>query len=254
MKDGNLVKSVIKAVKILEELIHNGSPLSISKISKRVEINISTVHRLINTLVKLGYVEQNEKGLYQLGLHSYEIADLINREFDLKRMVRPYLKEIVSRCNETSNLVVLEDNQVLYLDQIESNKIVRMFAGIGSRGPAYCTGSGKALLAHLDEEDLEEYIENTEFKVFTGSTITDPERLKEELLEIREQGYALDLEEMERGVCCVAAPILGKDDRLLGAISVSGPSTRISMDYLKKVLIPLVKGKAVEINLELQGI
>ncbi|MDI3548310.1 MAG: IclR family transcriptional regulator, acetate operon repressor [Halanaerobiales bacterium] len=252
MKERNIVQSVVKAMKIFEELAYNGAPLSLSRLSQRVDMNISTVHRLINTLVKLGYVMQNTEGYYCLGMHAYETADIINHNFDLRELVRPYLEEIQASCNETTNLVVLEDNQVVYLDQVESTKMVRMFASVGSKGPAYSTGSGKVLLSYLSKKDLEEYINKTNFIKYTENTIVDPEKLKEELAEIRKRGYALDFEEMEKGVCCVAVPVIGKGGRLLGAISVSGPATRMTKEYMDQVLIPLVKGKAAEIRLKLE--
>ncbi|ACL70381.1 IclR family transcriptional regulator [Halothermothrix orenii] len=249
MNRGTVVRSVVKAVKIYEELVKAGSPLPLSTLSKRVGINISTVHRLVNTLVDMGYVEQDEDGNYGLGLHSFEMANIITRKFDIKKLVRPYLKEIVESCNETCNLVVMENYEVVYLDQVESTNMVRMFASVGSRGPAYCTGSGKALLAYLDEDEIDYYLKVTDFKRYTDNTITEPDELKKELANIREQGYALDLEEMELGVRCVAAPFFGGDgDKLLGAISVSGPCTRITMDYLEDVLIPLVTEKAGQLT------
>ena len=253
MKGNNTVKSVVKAMKVFEKLVEKGSPMSLSSISKKVDLNISTVHRLINTLLELGYVKQDDKGHYGLGLHSYKLADISSEEFDLKQLVHPYLEQIVDSCNETCNLVIMEDFQVVYIDQVESTNMVRMFASEGSRGAAYCTGSGKVLLAHLKEKKLQEYIETTDFEKFTDNTITDPAQLKLELKKIKNQGYALDLEEKERGVRCVAAPFFGEDDKLMGAISVSGPCSRIARDYLEEALIPLIKEKANEITHELQG-
>ncbi len=248
MGSSNHVKSVIKSFTIFEELVANGSPMTLSSISNKLDINISTVHRLINTLVKLGYVEQNEKGLYKIGINAYNIADIIIEDFNLKKVVHPYLKEIVDICNETCNLVALENNQVVYLDQIESTNMVRMFAKEGSRGEAYCTGSGKALLANLEENQILEYIKTIKLENFTKNTITKPENLIKELKTIKKQGYALDLEEKEIGVRCVAAPLFDGNHRLMGAISVSGPCTRITEDYLKSSLIPLVRDKAKQIT------
>ncbi|MFW5985073.1 MAG: IclR family transcriptional regulator [Halanaerobiaceae bacterium] len=252
MSENNHVKSVIKAMRIYEQLVGRGEPISLSSLSKRVKLNISTVHRLLNTLLSMGYVEQNDKGHYRLGFRSYKMADIINDSFDLKRLVHPYLKKIAEQCNETTNLVILEDYQVVYIDQVQSTNMVRMFAGMGSRGAAYCTGAGKVLLAQLGEEELNNYIEETEFKAFTENTITCAERLKEELARIKQQGFALDREEKEKGVRCAAAPIFGKKGKTRGAISVSGPSTRISEDYLKETLVPLVCEQAGKITDRLQ--
>ncbi len=253
MKDSNMVKSVVKAMKIYEVLIEDGSPVSLSSLSRKLRLNISTVHRLINTFVKLGYIEQNEEGQYRLAFHSYRLADKISQNFNLKGIVRPYMEKIVYICNETTNLVVLEDYQLVYIDQVESTNMVRMFAGIGNKGAAYCTGSGKVLLAYLNNDKLDEYINVTDFISYTDNTIVDPDILKKEIREIREQGYALDWEEKERGVRCVAAPIFGNEDKLLGAISVSGPCSRITERYLKDTLVPLVKNKAREVTIKIKN-
>lgn len=252
MDKANIVKSVVKAMRIFEEMVNHGKAISLSNLSKKLELNISTVHRLLNTLLELGYVEQNEEGLYRLGLRSYKLADIISEEFDLRKLVRPYLEDIASACNETTNLVVLEDYQVVYIDQVESTNMVRMFASVGSRGDAHCTGSGKALLANLEEKEREDYIRSADFTAYTDNTITDPDQFRKELSRIRKQGYALDLEEKELGVRCVAAPIFSENYKLLGAISVSGPCTRITRDYLDNTLIDLVKNKAEEITSILQ--
>ncbi len=248
MTGNNTVKSVVKAMKIFEVLVDKGNYISLSNLSKKVNINISTVHRLLNTLLQLGYVEQNEKGYYGLGIKSYKLADIISDNFDLKKIIRPYLKEIVAKCNETSNLVILEDNKAVYIDQVESTNMVRMFASVNSKGEAYCTGSGKALLAYQDSQEIERYIKTTEFKAFTKNTITDPEKFKKELQKIKKKGYALDLEEKERGVRCVAAPIFDRKNEIIAAIGVSGPCTRLTMDYLENNLIPLITETAEKIN------
>lgn len=248
MKDSNLVKSVIKAMTIYETLIANKSPLSLSKLSNKLNINISTVHRLINTLLELGYVDKNEEGLYMLGHKSYKIAETISQSFSLKNIAHPFLQEIASKCNETTNLVVLENQQVMYIDQVESTNMVRMFASPGSIGPAYCTGSGKALLAYVSDQELESYFKNNKMVPYTDYTITEPEKLKKELKKIREQKYSLDLEELEKGVRCVAVPVLDRNNSALAAISVSGPKSRVTMDYLNNTLLPLVREKASELE------
>lgn len=252
MKDSNMVKSVVKAMKIYETVIEAGTSVTLSSLSKKLRLNISTVHRLLNTLVKLGYIEQDEEGQYRLAFHSYRLAENISQNFNLKGLVHPYLEEVVSVCNETANLVVLEDYEVVYIDQVESTNMVRMFAGTGNRGAAYCTGSGKVLLAYLSDDKLEEYFNITDFSSYTDNTITDSSVLKAELKEIREQGYALDREEKERGVRCVASPIFGRKDRLLGAISVSGPCSRITEEYLKSTLIPLVRDTARDVTAKIK--
>ncbi|WP_408955394.1 IclR family transcriptional regulator [Natroniella sp. ANB-PHB2] len=248
------VQSVDRALDILEILVEVQRPITLSELSKRADLNISTAHRLLNTLVMRGFAAQEESGKYKLGLHLFEIAGTLENSMDLKTVVKPYLEEIVEECNETVNLVILDQGEVLYVDQVESTNMIRMFANVGSRGPAHSLGAGKVLLAHLDEEQLDQILDQIELKEFTTNTITDPAKLKEELAKIRELDYAVDFEEMEEGVRCVAAPIRDGNGEVVAAISVSGPNIRITEQVLYEELVPLITNKAEEISSKLANL
>ncbi|PRX35800.1 IclR family transcriptional regulator [Orenia metallireducens] len=243
-----LVQSVDRALRILELLIEENQSMNLSEISEEVDLNISTVHRLLNTLIYRGFVAKEETGRYKLGVRIFEIVSLLEDSLDLKAIVRPYLNEIVDECNETANLVILDRGEVVYIDQVESTNLVRMFANIGSKGPAHSLGAGKVLLAHLDERELDKMLKGMELTQFTSETLTEVEELKENLKQIKVQGYAIDFEEMEEGVRCVAAPIKNGDGEVIAAISVSGPNIRITDKFLYNKLIPLVTSKAIEIS------
>lgn len=248
-----IVQSVDRALKLLDILIDKKEAISLSEISEIADLNISTTHRLLNTLVQRGFVTQTEESSkYKLGYRLFEIAGILEDQINLKRIVRPYLEEIVDECNETANLVVLDGAEVVYIDQVESTNMMRMFAQVGSKGPAHSLGSGKALLAYLSEAELDRLLNELELKEFTENTITDSEQLKEHLKEIREQGYAVDDEEMEEGVCCAAAPIRNRDGKVIAAISVSGPNIRIDDQFLYQELVPLVKEQAEKISRKLK--
>ncbi|MCK8816713.1 IclR family transcriptional regulator [Natroniella sulfidigena] len=249
-----IVQSVDRALDILEILVEVQRPITLSEISKKAELNISTAHRLLNTLVMRGFAAQEESGKYKLGLHLFEIAGTLENSMDLKTVVKPYLEEIVEECNETVNLVILDQGEVLYVDQVESTNMIRMFANVGSRGPAHSLGAGKVLLAYLGEEQLEQVLDQIELTEFTANTITDPTELKEELIKIRKQGYAIDFEEMEEGVRCVAAPIRDSNEKVVAAISVSGPNIRITEEVLYEEMVPLVTAKAEEISNKLANL
>ncbi|WP_027339883.1 IclR family transcriptional regulator [Halonatronum saccharophilum] len=250
-----VVQSVDRALNILEILVEAKDPIALSEISEMAALNISTVHRLLNTLIYRGFAAQDEEsGKYKLGLRIFEIVNTLGDSISLKSVARPFLKEIVEECNETANLVVLDKGQVLYIDQVESTNMVRMFANIGSKGPAHSLGAGKVLLSSLTEEELDEVLEGIELTQFTPSTITSIEELKKNLKQIRKQGYAIDFEEMEEGVRCVAAPIKNDQGDIIAAISVSGPNIRITDRYLFNKLIPLVTSKAEEISKEVGGL
>ena len=141
----------------------------------------------------------------------------------------------------------------IYIDQVETESIIKMRARLGSRGPAYCTGSGKVLLASLPDEELDRLLDGRILKRYTTRTITDPARLRQELERIRRDGFALDFGEMEPAVRCAAAPIRDYDDQVFCAVSISGPSTRIEGERLRSILVPAVLRAAQEITKELGG-
>ncbi len=246
------VQSVDRTLAILETLASYREPISLTMLSVKLGLNISTVHRLLNTLIIAGFVEQEpNQGHYRLGLKTFEIGNAALYNLDIRSIAKPYLKELVDRCSETANLSVLNHGDVVYIDQVESPNIVKMFAQPGTRGPAYCTACGKVLLAALIPGEVNQIIKETKFFKYTDSTITDPELLKEEIDKVRQQSYAIDFGELEEGVQCVAAPIRNHEGKTIAAISVSGPETRISQVFSQAELIKLIIEAANRISLQL---
>jgi len=237
------VQSVERTLNILEVLSDEGAPMSISELAEKVGLKVSTVHRLLNTLVQRGFVKQDEDThKYRLSFKLLRMGRTVLDSYDLRTIAKPFMKELLERCNETTNLSILDGGDVVYIDQLESTNLIlaRMFARVGSRGPAHCTATGKAMLADLPGEGLDRILKNMSFEKFTDKTITDLELLKKELDKVRESGYALDLGEREEEVRCVAAPVKNHEGKVVGAIGVSGPKTRITDDYLENELIPAV--------------
>ena len=252
MNNKNVVKSVIKALNLFEELLKQSEPISISSLSNQTGMNISTVYRLLNTMMNKGYVKQNENDLYCLGHYAYEIADMVHNSFDFKKYIHPFLDKLVEESNETSFFSILIDNKVVYLDQVESNNFLRTSINKKSKTAAYCTSAGKIMLSYLNEKSLYNYLENTDLIKYSQKTITDPSILKEELKKTKKQGYAIEIGEFEKGLLSVAAPILGKRNKLLGAICISGPCHRVDNLDLNQKIIPLIKNTAKDISAQLQ--
>ncbi len=237
------VQSLERALTLIEQMAEAGRPVTISELSEKTGLKISTVHRLLSTLLNRGYAEQNpETNKYQLGLKLLEVSNRIYSYSDIRTIVRPFVAELVERCNETANLAVLDDTEIVYIDQIESQNyiIVKMFAQVGNRGPVHCTASGKILLAYRPEKEIDDILSRIELKRHTDQTITEPKKLKKELLLAREQGYALDWGEMEEHVRCIAAPIFNYENKPAASIGVSGPDNRITRDYIKDALAGIV--------------
>ncbi len=246
-KEGRYVQSLERALTILEIMAQEGAPVTVTELSEKVNLKISTVHRLLTTLGHRGYVEQDsESSKYRLGLKLLEIGNAALYYSDIRVLGRPHLEELVNRCNETANLAVLDGSDVVYIDQVESHNmiIVKMFAQPGNRGPVHCTASGKTLLAYLPADKLESTLAQLDLVQYTGETITDLNHLRKEIQRVRQDGYALDWGEMEEHVRCIAAPVFNHEGRAVASISVSGPSNRITSYYMKNELVDILKTEA----------
>jgi IclR family transcriptional regulator, acetate operon repressor len=233
------VQSLERALDILEHLSRSKSELGVSEIGPAVKLANGTAHRLLATLVRRGYARQNpETRKYTLGIKALALA--INVRDQLGPVARPFLRELTEISQESSNLAALERNSVVYLEQVSAPRMVRMFTEPGNRVPLHSCATGKVLLAYQSEQTIDSIIRQTGLPRFTPHTITDEQELKEELPRIREQGYAVDSEEMEEGVRCLAVPVFGADGRVLAAMSLSGPAGRLGQDRLEE-LIPHIK-------------
>jgi DNA-binding IclR family transcriptional regulator len=235
------IKVLNKAFAVLDILLKNNAPMSMTEISEELHFYPSTIHRLLDTLKYGGYVEQDSSTQkYQLGLKLIELGMARLNQIDLIKEAKPFLQELSKRCDETIHLAILEDTEVLYLAKEESTQTIRMISYIGKRAPLHCTSLGKVLLAFLPSYKRDKILEKIELFKLTENTITNKQSLIEELNKIKQQGFALDIEENEKFVRCIAAPIRNYQGKVIAAASISGPSYRINeerQDYLKEELI-----------------
>jgi DNA-binding IclR family transcriptional regulator len=241
--EGETVQAVTRALSLLELLSGEADPITITELSRKACLKLTTTHRLLSTLLSRGFVSQDPASFkYRLGLKSFEIGVAAMASMDLTATAKPFLKTLAAETTETTNLAILDGSEVVYIDQLESTNmvIVKMFARIGSRGPAYCTGTGKVLLADLPEDELRRRLAGVNFIKFTERTITDINELVAILKQIRITGYALDYSERDEGVTCVAAPIKNHENRVQAAISVSGPIHRMTDERIFGEILPSV--------------
>jgi DNA-binding IclR family transcriptional regulator len=222
------VQSLERALDLLEQLADAGE-LGVSELAARTGLVPSTAHRLLGTLVARGYASQSAaSGRYLVGYKLLELASgLQDRLERLRTAAKPHLKAIQEQTGETTNLVVLEGRNAVYIESVSGTRSVRLFTEIGQAIPAHTSGSGKALLAWRAPEDVEALLGDAPLPASTPRTLTTLAALKDDLARIRRRGYATDNEEHELGVACVATPILDGAGQALAAISVSGPTPRI---------------------------
>jgi IclR family KDG regulon transcriptional repressor len=247
-----LIRSVSHALDLLEQFRDDIDELGVTELSKRLSLHKNNVFRLLATLESRNYIEQNKvTENYRLGLKTLELGQTFIKQMGLLRQSRPILERLVRECNETTYVAVLKDFQIVYLDVVETDMTVRVVPRIGTQLPAYCTAAGKVQIAFMSEEELAKYLPAKELKRFTPNTITDRQALKGQLREIVEKEYAIDNEELDIGVRCVGAPIRDYTRRIVGAISVSGPTMRLTDERIENELIPKVKKAAEEISSKL---
>lgn len=239
-KSEYIIQAVSHALDLLEQFHDDVDELGVTELSKRLKLHKNNVFRLLATLESRGYIEQNKATEnYRLGLKSLELGQTFIKQMGLLRQAKPILERLVKDCNETSYVAIFKDGFIVYLDVVETDLTVRVVSRVGSRLPAYCTAAGKVHLAALSDEELEEALP-AQMQTYTPNTFSDRQKLKKELQLVAEQGYAIDDEEMDPGVRCVAAPIRDYTRRIVGAVSVSGPSMRLSDERIKESLVDLV--------------
>ncbi|KAF5045338.1 Transcriptional regulator KdgR [anaerobic digester metagenome] len=243
------IQSVERASLIIKLLAKKESPMKLTEIADELDINKSTIHGIIKTLKYHGFIDQDkETQKYRLGMYLVELGNIVTKSLDIRIITSPIIAEVCEKLSETVHIGMLDGYEVVYVDKKESNQSMRIFTTIGAKKPAYSTGVGKAMLAYIDEENINSYLPNNLEKV-TKNTIIDKKVLLEELKSIREEGIAFDNEENIEGLTCISAPIFDSIGRVKYSISVSGPSIRMTEQKIKKAIV-VVKDAANKISEE----
>jgi IclR family transcriptional regulator, KDG regulon repressor len=240
------VKSLAKALHLLDTVGKHQSGTSIAVLSKELKMGKSTVHRLLATLREFDLVwfDANTSN-YALGARILRWSDLLVKQNLLVRHGMPILRDLVNVCHETSNLAVLEGHDILYVAQFESMARLRMSEAIGNRVPAHATSLGKALLATLPDDEFDELYKKVDtLEGITAHTITDKQRLKEHLQKVRQDGVAYDFEENEVGVVCMGAVVKNHTHHAVAAMSISLPIQRLRGENLITFKDHLLKAAA----------
>lgn len=238
--------TVTKALRVMEVLANRPGQLGVTEISKGTGLNISTAHRLLHTLIAAEYVTQVPNGKYQLGPKVLELARGMLEHQDLPVAAEPVMRQLAVETEETIHLMVPDGSHGIYIARIDSPQRLRVFSPIGLREPIHFSAAGKAILAFLPEPELEA-IFTKGLERGTSSTITDPRRLKEELVRVRVDGVAFDDEEGMEGTRCIGAPILNHSGEVIAGVSIAGPSSRVTLQVLMQYT-GLIRRAAAEIT------
>ncbi len=251
-KPSNLVQTIERASTILDILGESPQGISIRDVSAKMNLPKGTTHRLLSSLSYFGYVRQDSKTRdYFLGFKLVELGNLLLTQIDLRKEAEPFLRGLAERTRETVHLVFLDRYEIVYVDKVETDHHssgLRMASRVGLRNPVHSCAVGKVLLACLTEEELNLIIKEKGLPRRTENTITDLIRLKEHLKTVRAQGYAIDDEENEKGIRCVAASIHNDAGKAVAAISISGPAFRVTRKIIQESLKREVMETALKIS------
>src|ERR1019366_5977672 len=223
------VKSLVKALNILDVLAEEEPPYTLTQLSRRLHLHVSTVHRLLVNLVRQGFVEADPvSGGYHLSYRVLRMGLRVLDRLDFRRAAQPLLRELNMRTKEAVHLAILQECVAISIDKFDSPQPVGLDARLGSAMPLHCTGVGKTLLAYQSEETLNRIAQSPGFTRMTARTITALPQLRKELQQIRDQGYTIDQEEAVEGLSCVAGPIFNHSGQGVAGFSVGGPATRLT--------------------------
>lgn len=235
-----IIQSVDRAFKILDLFNELNPELKVSEISSKLSLNKSTVHSLLKTLKEHDYVRQDpDSGKYSLGMKLVERSNFLMNSIDVRSIAKQSLVELSMETSLAVHLVILDGQTGVYIDKVDSPTAIIGYSRVGRRVPIHSSAVGKVLVAYQAEEVRNETLKHYDYKKQTEKTITNAKDFEEELQRVLRKGYAIDAEENEPGVTCLAIPIYDHSGRVTAAVSISAPSTRFSGEQIHPVISKL---------------
>lgn len=242
--DKNPIQVADRIFQVIEILARDGQ-CGLMDLSNELELNKTTVHRVLNSLIYMGYARQDAAtSKYSLTFKIWDIANQVLTQIDIVEIARPHLKDLMRRTGETTHLVQIDGTNAVYIDKVEAyGNSVRLVSKVGKSIPLYCSGVGKALLADMPDEKICSLWELSDLRQYTEHTILDFRQFMEDIRQIREKGYAMDDEENELGVRCVAVSIHDYKGSPKYALSISAPASRMADERVQELAKDLLMTK-----------
>lgn len=248
------VQSLDRALGLLTLLSEHPNGLTLAELAPKAELANSTAHRLLTSLLQHGFVSfEPNSARWLVGLSAFRVGAAFNRRRDFVATARPAMRALVEKTGETSNLAVLRGQELTFVSQIECDHAMRMAVPIGTKGPLHASAVGKAILAFLEKSERERLLASIDYRALTPKTILEQQSLSDELSLVAEKGYALDDEEQALGLRCIAAPIFNELGEPVFAVSISGPTVRVSQDRVDALAKDIVSA-AAQITEQIGGV
>jgi len=243
-----MIKTVARAMDLLDQFREGEAEFGLTDLSNRLKLQKNNVFRLVSTLSAKKYIEvNNSTGKYRLGTQARALGQLASHQLDLVNHARPILNELKQQCHETCYFSIIKDGYTYYLDGVESDLPVRIVQQVGTSRSLYCTATGRVLLAFMEPQKQRGLLSSSEIDGLTSNTVTDIGLLQNDLINIAQQGYAIDDQEHETEVLEVAVPVFDANAAIIGALSISGPKMRIA-ERLETELLPLICKSAAHLS------
>ncbi len=243
------IESLRRGLHVLSLFSREQPTLTLSEIVQQSNLNKTTAFRIVSTLETAEYLSRDpQTRQYRPGLKVLQLGFTAVSSLEFRQVARPYLQQLSHKIGETVSMTVLDGMELIYIDRVRNHQIVGVVLGIGSRIPAHCASMGKAILAYLEDEELNGRLQAAPLTPCTAQTILSNEQLHADLAQVRQQGYAINDEELELGLRAVAAPIWSNNNQVVAAINITGSVHTISRQRLVEELAPKVVDTAVQIS------
>ncbi|RNB88793.1 IclR family transcriptional regulator [Brevibacillus nitrificans] len=245
----NKNKTVVKSMELLNLFIEH-SRLSLNEMVELSGIPKTSIHRMVGSLEGMDFLQKGEDGKYSLGLLFLQFGQLVAERLDIRQIALPAMTKLRDQVEEAVNLIIRDGKEAIYIEKLDTNHPVRLYTKIGRRSPLYAGACSRIILSYIEEKERERYLQETELLPIGHGTITDKERLRQELELAREKGYTISYSELENDTVSIAAPIFDHTGRLVAGISIAGPQVRFEKERIPDLIGHLLKASE-EISREL---
>ncbi|MET3289202.1 UNVERIFIED_CONTAM: DNA-binding IclR family transcriptional regulator [Brevibacillus sp. OAP136] len=251
MKEANRYSSLENALRLLNVFSMDEPELGITEMADKLGIANSTVYRLVSTLMSEGFIAKDRQtNLYRLGTSVLALGHYVQSNLPLCKAALSGLTALVQQTNETAHIGILKGDDIIYISKVECSHPVRLLSHVGKRNPCHCTSSGQVLMAYQSPQKVDEYLQKS-LTTYSSKTITDPEALRRLFHKIKQQGYALSVEELHTGVTSIAAPITDSKGKIVAAVTIAGPIQRMNHNTIPGLIKMVVQtGKEISKRLE----
>lgn len=246
-RSGDFIQSLERGLSVINSFSRDHDAQTLSEVAGRTGLTRATARRVLLTLAELGYVDQSGR-TFSLTPKVLDLGYSFLSSFHVVELAQPSMERLVDEVHESSSMSVLDDHEIVYVARVPTSRIMTIALALGSRLPAYPTSMGRVLLAGLEDRELDEFIDDTEFEKLTPHTVTDPKEYRALIEQVRADGYALVDQELEEGVRSIAAPIRNDRGEVIAAMNVSCHASRIDVGRMRKEFRPKLIAAADEIS------